>query len=130
MSDRVTYEFAIIRLVPKVERGEFMNIGVILFSKRKAYLDMKIHLDVDRIKSFSNNVDIDEVKNYLEAWHKVCSGGGEAGRIGTLSLPERLRWLTATRSTIIQSSEVHPGVTENPESELEDLFRRLVILED
>ncbi len=127
MQDRVTYEFAVIRVVPKVEREEFLNVGVILFSKRKKYLGIKYHIDPKRLEAFSSQIDIDEIRDYLKAWELVCEGKTDGGRIGTLDLPSRFRWLTASRSTIIQSSKTHPGLCHDPEKVLEDLFNRNVL---
>ena len=127
MSKSEMYEYAIIRLVPLVEREEFINIGVILYSKRKDYLDMKIHLDEDRILSFSKDIEIELIKRYLDGWRKVCNGSKEGGPIGQLEMHLRFRWLTANRSTIIQSSEVHPGSSTEPGKELDILFQKFVL---
>ena len=127
MPNRVTYEFAVIRLVPKVEREEFLNIGVILFSKRKKYLGMKYLIDKNRIHAFSKEVDTDLISSYLEAWESICQGVPNGGRIGQLEQASRFRWLIASRSTIIQSSKIHPGLCEDPEQVLEDLFQRFVL---
>lgn len=127
MSKSEMYEYAIIRLVPMVEREEFINIGVILYSKRKDYLDMKIHLDEDRILSFSKDIEIGLIKRYLDGWRKVCNGSKDGGPIGQLEMHLRFRWLTANRSTIIQSSEVHPGSSTEPSKELEVLFEKYVL---
>lgn len=127
MQDKVTYEYAIIRLVPVVERGEFLNIGVILFSKRKKFLDMKYQLDENRIKAFSKDIDIPTIEAYLKGWELVCQGNPEGGRIGESEIQVRFRWLTATRSTIIQSSKVHPGLCHDPQKILDDLFVKYVL---
>jgi len=126
MPDRVPYEYAVIRLVPKVEREEFLNIGVILYSKRKQYLDIKYLLDSKRIMAFSDDIDIYMIKKYLEAWVWVCQGIPEAGRIGQLEQASRFRWLVATRSTIIQSSQTHTGMSDDPAAVLNMLFERYV----
>lgn len=127
MQDRVTYEFAVIRLVPKVEREEFLNIGVILFSKRKKYLKIKYKIDENRINAFSSEVDIPTIRNYLEAWDLICKGGPGSGSIGKLELSSRFRWITASKSTIIQCSKVHPGLCHEPEKVVENLFNRYVL---
>ncbi|SDM04271.1 DUF3037 domain-containing protein [Kriegella aquimaris] len=127
MQDRCTYEFAIIRIVPKVEREEFMNVGAILFSKRKKFLDMKFEINRNRLEAFSNELDIDALTAYLKAWKLICDGEPEGGAIGKLDLASRFRWLTASRSTIIQSSKPHPGLCHDPEKELEDLFEKYVL---
>ncbi|MFT6961019.1 MAG: hypothetical protein ACJAWV_000721 [Flammeovirgaceae bacterium] len=127
MQDRVTYEFAIIRVVPKVEREEFMNVGVILFSKPKKYLGIKFQLDENRLKAFSSGLDLELVNSYLNGWELVCQGGRKAGRIGEMELPYRFRWLVASRSTIIQSSKTHAGLCHEPEKVLESLFEKYVL---
>ncbi len=127
MQNKVTYEFAVIRLVPKVEREEFLNIGVILFSKRKKYLGIKYQIDEQRITAFSQDVDIEMIRKYLEAWELVCHGGTKGGQIGALELASRFRWLVAARSTIIQSSKTHPGLCEDPEKVLNKLFQLYVL---
>lgn len=127
MQNRVTYEFAVIRLVPKVEREEFLNIGVIVFSKKKKYLGIKYHIDEKKIASFSDEVDVNMIRKYLEAWELICRGEPNAGSIGQLELASRFRWLVASRSTIIQSSKTHPGLCSDPEKVLYDIFDRYVL---
>lgn len=126
MSDKVTYEFAIIRLVPKVERGECLNVGVILFSKSKRFLDMKYQVDCNRIQAFSPKVDCEEIEDYLKTWAMVCAGKPRTGTISQLDVPSRFRWLTAARSTIIQCSSVHPGLCNDPQYVLGKLFNKYV----
>ncbi len=127
MPDREIYEFAIIRLVPKVERGEFLNIGVILFSKRLKYLAIKYHIDQVRLEAFSKEVDLQEIIDNLKAWDVICQGGADGGPIGKLEMHERFRWLTATRSTVIQCSAVHPGRSNDPQKVLDELLENFVL---
>ena len=127
MQNKVIYEYAVIRLVPKVEREEFLNIGVILFSKHKNFLKIKYKIDEGRIHAFSSEVDTDMIKKYLEAWELICRGEPKGGSIGKLKLASRFRWLVAARSTMIQSSKTHPGICSNPEVVLENLFQRYVL---
>lgn len=127
MRDKIIYEYAIIRIVPKVERGEYLNVGVILFSKRENYLAMKYHIDTHRLKSFSEAIDLENLSDYLKAWDLVCNGHESGGPIGQLDTPVRFRWLTASRSTIIQSSRVHPGLCDDLEKLLEDLHLKYVL---
>lgn len=122
MQDRDKYEYAIIRLVPKVERAEFFNIGAILFSKRKKFLEVKYFVDPKKLRCFSNELDINAIEEYLKAWTLVCKGAPYGGTIGKLDLPDRFRWLTASRSTMIQSSETHSGLCHDPKTELESIF--------
>ncbi|WP_299429762.1 DUF3037 domain-containing protein [uncultured Maribacter sp.] len=127
MQDRVTFEYAIIRVVPKVERQEFFNVGVILFSKRKKFLDIKYNINQKKLEAFSEEIDINMLKSYLNAWKLVCEGVPSAGTIGKLELSDRFRWLAASRSTIIQSSKTHSGICDNPEKVLEDIFTKYVL---
>ncbi len=127
MQDKVTYEFAIIRVVPRVEREEFFNVGVILFSKRKKFLGVKYHIDKTKLEAFSNELEFDLIESYLKSWEDICEGAPKGGPIGEFELSDRFRWLAATRSTIIQSSKTHPGLCADPEKELEDIFEKYVL---
>lgn len=127
MQDKVTFEYAIIRLVPKVEREEFFNIGVILFSKRKKFLAIKYHVNIDKLKALSPEIDLSLLNDYLNAWKLICYGKSSGGEIGKLEISDRFRWLAACRSTMIQSSKTHPGLCENPEEELLDIFKKYVL---
>jgi hypothetical protein len=127
MQDREIYDFALIRLVPVVEREEFINVGVILFSKRKKFLGMKYHINRERLSSFCESLDIDFIKAYLRGWEAICNGYPEGGPIGEFELADRFRWLAAAKSTILQCSPTHPGLCESPIKELDDLFDRYVL---
>jgi hypothetical protein len=127
MQNRVTYEFAIIRYVPKVEREEFVNIGAILFSKYKKFLGIKYTIDADRLKAFCSEADPEELGEYLKAWDVICKGGSIGGAIGEMELSDRFRWLAASKSTVLQCSKTHPGLCLDPEKELVDLFNRYVL---
>lgn len=127
MQNKYTFEYAIIRIVPKVEREEFFNVGVILFSKRKKFLGIKYYINPDKLKAFSPEVELTVFNDYLKAWELICDGEPHGGRIGQMELSDRFRWLTACRSTIIQSSKTHPGLSENPESDLEAIFKTYVL---
>ena len=127
MPDRVTFEYAIIRIVPKVEREEFFNVGVILFSKRKKFLDIKYQIDQNKLKAFSGELDVEALKDYLKAWHLICKGEPYGGAIGKLEISDRFRWLAACRSTIIQSSQTHSGLCHDPKETLDVLFEKFVL---
>lgn len=127
MPDKCTFEYAIIRLVPKVEREEFFNVGVILFSKRKKFLGIKYQIDQKRFDAFANEMELNTLHDYLNAWKLVCEGTPSGGVIGKLELSDRFRWLTAARSTIIQSSKTHPGLCHDPEKELEAIYKKYVL---
>ena len=126
MQDKQLYEYAIIKLVPRVERGEYLNIGVILYSRKKKFLQMKTLVDEARISAFSGEVDVQLIKDYLQAWEEMCLGEPKGGKIGQLEIQVRFRWLTASRSTIIQSSAVHPGFCDDPQLELARLYEKFV----
>lgn len=126
MPENHLFEYAVIRVVPKVEREEFINIGVILYCGPKKFLKCLIELDEKRLGALCCDVDVDELKGHIESFKKICSGGKDGGPIGKLSLAERFRWLTATRSTILQASKVHPGLVDDPELKLGMLFEQLV----
>lgn len=127
MQEKHLFEYAIIRVMPKVEREEFLNAGVILYCKQQKFLQAAITLNEDRLRAFSPDADIDEVKAYLNAFECICKGGKQAGPIGQLDLASRFRWLTATRSTVVQSGKVHPGFCDDPVKALTRLHEQLVL---
>ena len=121
------FEYAIIRIVPRVEREEFLNVGVILYSRPAKFLEARYTLNRDRLLSFNSGLDLDELEEYLQSLERICKGSANAGPIGQLDLVSRFRWLTATRSTIIQTSKVHPGFCNDPAAALERLFHEMVL---
>jgi hypothetical protein len=127
MQDKVTFEYAIIRVVPKVEREEFFNVGVILFSKRKKFLGVKFHIDPKKLKAFSDDLELETIEANLNAWQLICEGNPNGGAIERLEMSDRFRWLAACRSTIIQSSKTHSGLCHHPNEELEDIFEKYVL---
>ena len=126
MRELCSFDYAIVRIVPRVDRGEFLNAGVILFSSTAAFLDARIGCDHHRLKALAPDIDIPLVNSYLDTIPKVCAGGPEAGSIGALPQRARFHWLVAPRSTIIQTSPVHSGVSEDLEGVLGSLFEKLV----
>ena len=129
MQENQLFEYAIIRVVPRVEREEFLNVGVILYCKDQMFLAMRYTNDEERLHNFCKDLDIQELKDHLVAYENICKGNINGGPIAKLDLPSRFRWLTATRSTIVQSSKVHPGLCKAPAKTLENLFERLVLVE-
>jgi hypothetical protein len=127
MQGKHLFEYAVIRVLPKVEREEFINVGIILFSKRAKYIGMSYKLDEGRLNSFSTELDFNLLKETLVSFEKICKGEKSAGTIAQLDIPERFRWLTAVRSSCIQTSRPHPGYAENLDLELEKLFAELVL---
>lgn len=126
MQDHYIYDYAVIRIVPNVEREEFINVGVILSCPGKKFLDARIELDEERIKSFAPGFDIEITRKHLVAIQATCDGREEAGEIGKLSQRERFYWLTSPRSTIIQTSPVHSGYCKHPDEELIHLVEKMV----
>jgi hypothetical protein len=120
------FEYAVIRMVPHVEREEFLNIGIVLYCAQQKFLKSKFELDITRLKVLCEKLDFDELNNHIISFERICIGGKDAGSIGMLSMPERFRWLTATRSTILQTSKVHPGLCDDAGEMLERLFVQLV----
>jgi hypothetical protein len=116
------FEYALLRVVPRVERGEAINVGVIVYSQAYRYLCARIELDESRLLAVDPEVDLDALATALSAFEKACTEGPLAGR----PLGERFRWLTAPRSTIVQPGPVHSGLTTDPAAELTHLFDTLV----
>jgi len=121
-----TYDYAIVRVVPRVDRGERVNVGIILSCADTDYLDARIEVDDALIRAIDSEVDMEAVRSNLAVIPVVCKGGPEAGPIGALPARGRFRWLVAPRSTIIQPSEVHTGRTTDPAASLEHLMDRVV----
>jgi hypothetical protein len=126
MQDKCTFDYAIIRVVPRVEREEFINVGAILSCPAKQILQARIELDEPRLLAFAPDLDMKIVKQHLDIIPAICAGGEEAGPIGLLPQRARFYWLTAPRSTIIQTSTVHTGLSATPESALEHLLNTMV----
>jgi hypothetical protein len=127
MQGKFLFEYAVIRIVPRVEREEFLNVGVILYCKDKKFLECIFTLDEERLRAFCPDTDLAEVRAYLCAFELICQGSKEGGPIAQLDLSLRFRWLTATRSTILQTSKVHSGLSDNPEETLKKLHTQLVL---
>ncbi|WP_291188949.1 DUF3037 domain-containing protein [Dokdonella sp.] len=120
------YDYALIRVVPRVERGEFVNAGVVLSSKSGDFLEARIELDETRLLALAPDLDLDAVRRHLTAFAAICAGGEDAGPIGRLPRRERFHWLTATRSTMIQTSPVHSGRCGDAATMLERLLDTMV----
>lgn len=121
-----TYDYAIIRVVPRVERGESVNVGVILSCPDTAFLDARIELDAARLLALDETLDLESIRGTLATIPVVCRGGPEAGPIGALPHRNRFRWLVSPRSTVIQPSPVHTGRTHDPAAALERLLDTMV----
>jgi len=127
MQGKQVYEYAVIRVLPKVEREEFINVGIILFSKKAKYIRMIYKLEEARLKSFSTELDLDLLEKTLKSFEKICQGHKDGGTIAQLDIPERFRWLTAVRSSCIQTSRPHPGFSDNMDKSVEKLFEEMVL---
>ncbi|MEO0895227.1 MAG: DUF3037 domain-containing protein [Bacteroidota bacterium] len=126
MQEKQVYEYAVIKVMPRVERGECINVGVILYSKRKRFIKMLYKVDEARLTALWEDIDLQELKDYLQAWELISEGDTQGGKIGELGPAERFRWLTAVKSTVLQSSRVHPGMCIDPEKEVQKLFEKFV----
>ena len=123
-----SFDYAVLRIVPRVDREEFMNAGVILYCKAQHFLAAKVHIDEARLLALAPELDLDVVRLHLEAFTRICKGDVDAGPIAALPQRERFHWLVAPRSTIIQISPVHSGLCEAPHLWLEKLFNQLVLI--
>jgi len=121
-----TYDYAIIRVVPRVDREEFVNVGVIVSCPARGFLEARIALDEQRLKALDTTLDIDSLRTHLATIPAICTGGKQAGPIGQRSQRERFHWLSAPRSTIIQPSPVHTGLCKDPATALEHLLDTMV----
>jgi hypothetical protein len=120
------FSYAVYRLVPRVERGERINVGVVVFSRPLDYLAARTGVDESRVRALWPDLDLDSVRPHLEAIEKVAAGDADGGPIARLDATARFHWLVAPSSTIIQCSPVHTGLTDDPEGELERLLAHLV----
>ena len=128
MPARSSFDYAVIRVVPRVEREEFVNAGVIVFCLEKDFLAARVEVNEPRLCALWPEIDLDLVRQHLEAIPKICAGAPDSGPIGRLSLRERFHWLVAPRSTMIQISPVHAGLCDHPERAIEELFEKAVRL--
>ncbi|MGG7663618.1 DUF3037 domain-containing protein [Dyadobacter sp. BHUBP1] len=127
MPDRFLYEYAVLRIVPRVEREEFMNVGVVLYCPSRGFLACISEINGHRLSAFAPDTDLAEVEDYLNAFRQICEGNRQCGSpIAALPVASRFRWLTATRSTVLQTSKVHPGFCTDPEETLKRLFTQQV----
>lgn len=127
MQENNSFEYAIVRIVPRVEREEFLNVGVVLYCAKEKFLQMQYALNEERLKAFGCDADIAEIKAYLKAFEKICSGEDTTSPIAKLPQAGRFRWLTATRSTIVQTSKVHPGLCSNAGEMLAKIYQQQVL---
>jgi Protein of unknown function (DUF3037) len=127
MQEQQLFEYAVIRIVPRVEREEFLNIGLVLYCRDTQFLETMYTIDEERLRAFAGYVDVAKLKEHLCAFEKINRGDNSAGEIAKLDIASRFRWLTAARSTILQTSKVHPGLCNDPMETLTRLYTELVL---
>lgn len=126
MHGKHLYEYAVVRVVPRVEREEFINVGVVLCANKSDFIDCKIRLDETRLLALDPETDIELIRANLQSFEKVCCGQKDGGNIATFDIASRFRWLTAVRSSVIQTSRPHPGITDDLKATLHRLFEEYV----
>lgn len=127
MQGKDLYEYAVIRIVPCPEREEFLNTGVILYCPAQRFLNVKYQLNRERIASFCKRTNVDNLQCYLDSFATICLGEKKSGIIAAQPMAYRFRWITANRSTIVQTSKVHPGFCNNAAEELDKIFEQMVL---
>ena len=127
MQEKHLFEYAVIRVVPRVEREEFLNVGVVFFCHKQRFLQTVYELNEERLRAFAGDLDLQDLEANLNAFKRISDGSPDSGPIGKLDLASRFRWLTATRSTVVQTSKVHPGLCTNAPECLSRLYSQLVL---
>lgn len=127
MQDKHLYEYAVIRVVPKVEREEFLNVGIIVFCKRQKFIKVLYTINDAKLRLIAPDLDIDQIRLNLESFEKIGNGAKNGGPISRLEVPERFRWLTAVRSSVIQTSRPHPGLCTDLDNRVQKLFEDMVL---
>jgi hypothetical protein len=127
MQEKHLYEYAVIRVVPRVEREEFLNVGIILFCKKAKFIKVLCAINETKLQLFAVDLDLDQLHLNLQAFEKVAHGEKSGGPIAQFDIPERFRWLTAIRSSAIQTSRPHPGFCDNLDQTAQRLLEELVL---
>jgi|SRR5579875_1331669 len=127
MPGKYLFEYAIIRVVPRVEREEFLNVGVVVYCKDLKFLRSLHTVNRQRLAALCDKLDCDEIEKHLQSFERICRGETQAGPIAALDMASRFRWLTATRSTVVQTSKVHPGLCDDAEKMLQKLYQQFVL---
>lgn len=127
MNERTVYEYAVVRVVPRVEREEFINVGIALFCRKQKYAELLFFVDENKLKAMHQDIDIELIKAHLNSFQRICKGDKTAGKIANLEQDERFRWLTANRSTLIQCSASHIGMCINATETHLELFNKLIL---
>ena len=123
---RSPFQYALLRVVPQIERGEAVNAGVVLFARTERFLAARVGLDPDRLRALDRDADVEAIERHLETLRRIADGDAEAGPVAGLDQSERFNWLVAPSSTVVQPSPVHTGLTDDPRALLESLYERLV----
>lgn len=126
MPDRSSFDYAVLRIVPRVDREEFVNAGLVFFCLAQKFLHARVHIDEALVSSLHPDFDVEAARRHLEAFPRIAAGDSDSGPVALLSQRQRFHWLTAPRSTIIQVSPVHSGMCEDPRTEFDRLFQHLV----
>ena len=126
MQERRLFEYAVIRIVPRPEREEFVNAGVVLYCAARKFLDLRRALAAAKLRALDPEFNLEAIQQHLRAFEEICRGKNPDSPIARLDAASRFRWLTATRSTVLQTSRVHPGLCVEPDETLERLFQQLV----
>jgi hypothetical protein len=127
MQEKHLYEYSVIRVLPFVEREEFINVGIILFCKNAKYIKMLFTLNEKKLKLFCKDLDIQQIQLNLQSFEKIANGTDKCGSIAKLDISSRFRWLTAVRSSVIQTSRPHPGMCDDLDETAKRLFEELVL---
>ena len=127
MQDKHLYEYAVIRIVPRVEREEFLNAGIILYCKRPKFIKVLYTINEAKLKAISPELDIDQISQNLASFERIARGAKDGGPIAQMEPAERFRWLTAIRSSVIQTSRPHPGLCSDMEGKTQKLFEEMVL---
>ena len=127
MQEKHLYEYSVIRVVPRVEREEFLNVGIIVFCKKAKFIKMLYTIDVAKMELFSGDLDLEQLDLNLESFQKIAHGTKQGGPIAQFDIPSRFRWLTALRSSAIQTSRPHPGLCDDLEKTIQRLFEDMVL---
>lgn len=126
MQGKDLFEYAVIRVVPRVEREEFINVGVIVYCPKQKFLEVRFELDSDKLRVLCKDLDVPVLKQNCTAFERICKGAGDSGTIGQLDIASRFRWLTAVRSTVLQTSRAHAGFCTDAGETLKKLFNEMV----
>lgn len=127
MQEKHIYEYAVIRIVPRVEREEFINAGIVIYCKRKKYIKVLVSIDEAKLLALHPSAEVEQIKLNLDSFERIAAGAKDGGPIAQLEIAERFRWLTAVRSSVIQTSRPHPGLCTDPEAAALKLFRENVL---